>query len=126
MQTPPTVVSCAYAPAVAPAPAVSILPLPLPTAPAPVPVPAPAVCQVLSANISLCGGTALSTPSLSFASCVANVTGVSSAAVVVSSVQNADSLPCQADGTPAVGCYGQALNSTDTDISGRRLDCLSA
>jgi len=89
----------------------------LPIAPAPAPV--PAVCQVLNANISICGGTAISTPSLSFASCVANMSAVNPAAVIVSSDQDADSLPCQANGTAAVGCYGEAANSTSEESSGK-------
>ncbi|KAL0049728.1 hypothetical protein WJX82_008715 [Trebouxia sp. C0006] len=130
VQTPPTVVSCPSAPAPAPVPlptlAPSSNPLPLPIAPAPAPV--PAVCQVVNANISICGGTALSTPSLSFASCVANMTAVNPAAVIVSSAQDADSLPCQANGTAAVGCYGEAANSNNAQSSGciNRCCCPSA
>jgi len=47
------------------------------------------------------------------------MTAVNPAAVIISSVQNADSLPCQANGTAAVGCYGEAANSTGAQSSGK-------
>ena len=117
----PTPVSCSRPPSIAPAPlplptpsAIPALPLPFPHAPAP--GPSPAVCLYLNASVSICGGTAPAiTSQASLTACLANATGASQAAVSITQLADADSLPCQSSGRPAVGCYGQ--NAT-TDTSG--------